>query len=326
MMTDSGGVQEESCILKTPCLTIRENTERPETVDVGANILVGRSTSRAVEAIDILLSSKLEWKNPFGDGTASKKILDLVTEGRIQKQTSGSISVIGLGYMGLPISLVLADCGWKVQGVDISEEKIRSYKEGRIDIDEPGLDELFDRVRDEKNWNVSTILKEKTDFYLISVPTPHSNQTCDLTYVKKACESVAEHCEEGACVIIESTIAPGAMKNHVEPIFRSSNKKVHLAHCPERAIPGQTLKELVENDRIVGGLTDEATEKAFKVFDSFSNGQVLKTRAEVAEAAKLMENAFRDVNIALANEFDEVLNELNISTEESIRMAIDILE
>ncbi len=323
ILTDSGGVQEEACILKTPCVTLRENTERPETVDVGANIIVGFDSKKIHAAIKHFLDMKTyNWENPFGDGTTSKKIIDEVLnydKGTNRNTEKYDINLIGLGYMGLPLAGLLVEAGHNVHGVDINQNKVDTILKGECPFDEPGLPEL---VKRSVNLGMTASLKPKpAKVHIVSVPTPHKDKSCDLSYVISACEALGPIIKDGDLVIVESTIKPTTCSHYVKPIFDKLGVNALIAHCPERAIPGHTLHELKNNDRIVGGLTDEATELATKVYASFVNGEIFKTTATTAETCKLLENTFRDVNIAIANEFDQVLQEIGVNSREAISLA-----
>ncbi len=323
ILTDSGGVQEEACILKTPCITLRENTERPETVDVGANLIVGFDSEKIHNGIQHFLNMKsYDWSNPFGDGTTSQKIINEVLNygsSTNKKTNSYNINVIGLGYMGLPLAGLLVEAGHKVHGVDINSDKVNTILKGECPFEEPGLPELL--TRSLSNGLSASTTVQPAKIHIISVPTPHQDKTCDLSYVIKACESLLPVIQDGDLVIVESTIKPTTCSHYVKPVFADCGKKVLIAHCPERAIPGQTLKELKTNDRIVGGLCEDSTELASDVYESFVTGQVFKTTATTAETCKLLENTFRDINIALANEFDQVLSEIGVNSREAIRLA-----
>jgi len=322
-ITDSGGVQEECCILGTPCITVRENTERPETVEVGANILVGRDPKKAKDAFQYFINSKKSWENPFGNGDTSKLILntlqyDYFGNSNIKPVTT-SICVIGLGYMGLPMASLLSIAGNKVVGVDINFKKVEAINNSKCPFDEIGMNETL--ISAIKNGFKAQTSPVASDVFIISVPTPEKNNKCDLTYVRLACESILPFLQDGNLVIIESTIKPGTCKLMMDEVFSKSSKNILLAHCPERAIPGNTIHELIYNDRLVGGLNSEATDKAYEVYKSFSKGNVYKTDATTAECCKLMENTFRDVNIALANEMDVILKDYGVNPWEAIELA-----
>jgi UDP-N-acetylglucosamine 2-epimerase (non-hydrolysing) len=323
IVTDSGGIQEEACILGVPCITIRQNTERPETIAVGANVLIGRDVQKLHRTLAALPKN---WSNPFGDGKTATYILDVIAndfglpvfaQPTLQKE---HISVVGLGYMGLPTASLLATHGYKVTGVDINAEKVERVNSGDIPFEEPGMKELVLSALKSNMFRASTQLVP-SDVFIVAVPTPHENGRCDLRFVIAACESIAKVANKGNLIVIESTIKPNTCEKHVKPIFDRAGKDVQIVHCPERAIPGNTLYELVHNDRIIGGLTKEATDRAEKIYQSFVKGNIFKTRAVNAECAKLMENTFRDVNIALANEFSIIGEDIGFDVIECISLA-----
>ncbi len=323
IVTDSGGLQEEACILGVPCITIRENTERPETVEVGSNILVGRDPAKFKKALEHIPK---KWSNPFGVGDTSSLILDIVSEdfgikvSRNVTKKNETVTIVGLGYMGLPTASLLATHGYKVVGVDINQEKVNSLNRGVIPFEEPGIKELVLGAMESGMFSATTKMPE-SDIYIVAVPTPHQNGKCDLTYVVAACEDVAKSAKNNSLIIIESTIKPNTCEKYVAPIFAKKALKVDIVHCPERAIPGNTLFELVHNDRIIGGLTEKASARAQELYRSFVKGEIFLTSAINAECAKLMENTFRDVNIALANEFSMIAQDIGFDVHESIKLA-----
>lgn len=237
------------------------------------------------------------------------------------------ICTVGLGYIGLPTSIMFAKHGVDVIGVDLNEDVINSLNNGKIHITEPGLQEALDEVREKGNFQVST-KPEKADVFIIAVPTPNKNDeymSCDLSFVESAVKSVIPYLEKDNVIIIESTIAPRTTDDVVKPIIEDAGFKVgydvFLAHCPERVLPGKIMHELMYNNRVVGGITSKCADKAARVYETFVKGEIVKTTAKIAEMAKLMENTFRDVNIALANELVKVCNELEINALEVIEMA-----
>lgn len=317
IITDSGGVQEEACILGIPCITIRENTERPETIEVGSNVLVGTNKNKFHQAIENLPT---KWANPFGAGNSSELIVSSLLKYSKEKARNEKISVVGLGYMGLPMALLLANESYQVNGYDINREKVSLINQGKLPFNEEGLNQLLDSALESSNFKAHTELLP-SDVFIVAVPTPHKNSKCDLTYVLQACEDISKVAKDNDLVIIESTIKPGTCRNHVTPIFKNKNLKVDVIHCPERAIPGDTLNELVNNDRIIGGDSPLGLERAKRVYSSFVKGQIFLTDLNTAEAVKLMENTFRDVNIALANEFSILADDLNFNIWEAIQLA-----
>lgn len=323
-LTDSGGVQEECCILQTPCITLRENTERPETIEVGANELVGRNYNKLVNAYKRVLSNKASWENPFGNGTSSKQILNTLIYGTNELQSQPvsfdkSICMVGLGYMGLPMACLLANANIDVRGFDINEEKIKMLNSGKSPFEEDGLQDLLNSTLSKK-LTLSTNISP-SDIYVVSVPTPIKNKKCDLSYVEKAIESIIPHLKNKDLIIIESTIKPGTCKYIFDKYLSKLSFDVLISHCPERAIPGNTLHELVNNDRIVGGFTQEASDLSHTLYSTFVKGNIYKTDSTTAECCKLLENTYRDVNIALANEVDEILSDFGVSSKKAIDLA-----
>jgi len=242
-----------------------------------------------------------------------------------------NICVLGLGYIGLPTSLLLAKAGHEVTGVDIDEGKVEQLKKGELPFEEPGMKELFKNAKE--NFKAKTSV-EASDVYIIAVPTPldSSLNIPDMKAVKSATEMIGPHLSDGDLVILESTVPPATSENLILPILERYNggTDFYLAHSPERAIPGNTLEEMRNNSRIIGGLDEKSAEIAKSVYSSFVNGDIHLTDIKTAEMVKLMENTFRDVNIALANEFAQIGEEMGIDAWEAIDLAnehprVDIL-
>ncbi len=242
------------------------------------------------------------------------------------------INVLGLGYIGLPTALLLAKAGHEIVGVDIDEEKLKILKKGELPFKEPGLEELYHEAKN--NFTLRTS-PEKSDVFIIAVPTPldRTIDVADLSSVKQAADMIYPVLRKDDLVVLESTVPPGTSKNLVLPILKKSGldeTEFHLVHSPERAIPGNTLNEMRYNDRIIGGLDKKATNKAKEVYSTFSEGEIFETDVKTAEMVKLMENTFRDVNIALANEFSRISEDSGIDVWEAIDLAnnhprVDIL-
>ncbi|ASB87136.1 nucleotide sugar dehydrogenase [Bacillus sonorensis] len=237
------------------------------------------------------------------------------------------ICTIGLGYIGLPTSIMFAKHNVEVVGVDVKQEVIDSLNAGIIHIEEPGLQEALNEVVQAGNFRAS-LEPEEANAFIISVPTPNRNdehKSCDLTYVLDAVKTILPFIKKGNVIIVESTIGPRSMDDYVKPLVEEAGfvigEDVYLVHCPERVLPGQILHELVYNNRIVGGITPACTEAGARVYSAFVKGEMIKTNAKTAEMSKLMENTFRDVNIALANELAKVCNELEIDALDVIEMA-----
>lgn len=237
------------------------------------------------------------------------------------------ICTIGLGYIGLPTSIMFAKHNVEVIGVDIRTEVIKSLNNGKIHIEEPGLQEALNEVVEKGTFKAS-LTPEKADCFIVAVPTPNNDdqhKSCDLSYVLSAVKNILPYVEKGNVIIVESTIAPRSMDDFVKPLVEEAGfvvgQDIYLVHCPERVLPGQIMHELIFNNRIVGGITPECTEAGVKVYSTFVQGEIIKTNAKTAEMSKLMENTFRDVNIALANEMTKVCIELDIDALEVIEMA-----
>ena len=235
------------------------------------------------------------------------------------------ICVIGLGYIGLPTASVFARAGYDVLGVDVNQKVVDSLNEGKVTIEEVDLPELVAEVVANGHLKAS-VKPEKADVFIIAVPTPiHADHSANVDYVAEATKSIIPFLEKGNIVIVESTIPPRTMDDLVAPIIEEAGfdprNDVYLAHCPERVLPGRILIELIENTRIVGGLTPEAAKKAGDVYRAVITGDVIETEAVTAEMSKLMENTFRDVNIALANELAKISARLGVNAHDVIALA-----
>ncbi len=245
-----------------------------------------------------------------------------------------SISVIGLGYIGLPTASILATKGFRVSGTDVRPDVVRTINQGNIHIDEPDLDIL---VRSAVNSGQLRAYDEPqaADVFILCVPTPiKPDHSPDLSYIEQACRAIRPKVKGGNLVILESTSPPRTTESIVVrdaiPEALEVGKDVFVAHCPERVLPGRILLEVVQNDRVVGGITPRCSEQAQKFYESFVNGQVFATNALSAETTKLVENSYRDVNIAFANELSILCDRLGIDVWEIIRLAnrhprVDIL-
>ncbi|RDI40159.1 nucleotide sugar dehydrogenase [Falsibacillus pallidus] len=235
------------------------------------------------------------------------------------------ICVVGLGYIGLPTSAIFAKAGYEVVGVDVNPKVIELLNKGEIHIEEVGLPELVKEVVANGKLR-GAVSPEKADAFIIAVPTPiHDDYTANVDYVVNATKAILPYLEKGNVVIVESTIPPRTMDDVVAPIIREHGmdpyQDVYLAHCPERVLPGRILIELIENTRIVGGVTPEASKQAGDVYRAVVTGDVIETEAVTAEMSKLMENTFRDVNIALANELVKISSKLGVNAHNVIELA-----
>ncbi|MDM7942603.1 MAG: UDP-N-acetyl-D-mannosamine dehydrogenase [Hydrogenophaga sp.] len=238
------------------------------------------------------------------------------------------IVVMGLGYIGLPTASMLATKGHTVLGVDVNESAVNTINSGRIHIIEPDLDILVRSAVNSGNLRAS-LTPEEGDTFILAVPTPFKEEggnpkAPDLSYVEAATRAIAPYLREDNLVILESTSPVGTtevIENIIHGLRPDLVGKVHTAHCPERVLPGHILRELVDNDRIIGGTTKAAITKARTLYKSFCNGAILETDSRTAELSKLVENSFRDVNIAFANELSVICDKLGISVWETIALA-----
>ncbi|PPB54552.1 UDP-N-acetyl-D-mannosamine dehydrogenase [Campylobacter hyointestinalis subsp. hyointestinalis] len=233
------------------------------------------------------------------------------------------ICIIGLGYIGLPTAALLASNGYEVHGVDVVKKVVDTINNGKIHIVEPDLADFVKQAVDSGNLKAD-IKPIEADIFIIAVPTPfHDGFIPNIDYVISATKSIAPYIKSGNIVILEST-SPVGTTHKVEEILSQNGvdtSKIYVAHCPERVLPGKIMKELVSNDRIVGGTTDEATKATAKFYREFVDGEVLETNAKTAEMAKLTENSFRDVNIAFANELSMLCDKFDINVWELIKLA-----
>lgn len=237
------------------------------------------------------------------------------------------VCVVGCGYIGLPTVAMFASNGCDVIAVDQRQDVVDALNQGRVEIEEPGLQEIIKQVSQSGHLHAST-QPDYADVFIVSVPTPNlpdEYRSCDLSFVMAAVDSIIPYLQSGNTVIIESTIAPRSMDDHIAPRFTEAGFQIgddlFLAHCPERVLPGNILYELTVNDRIVGGMTPKCCDKVADVYRIFVKGEIVKTQAKTAEMSKCMENTFRDVNIALANELARICDRLEIDCLDVIRMA-----
>lgn len=248
------------------------------------------------------------------------------------RQTFNTLSVIGLGYIGFPTAVVLASHGVNVIGVDVNQRTVDSVNRGEVHIVEPGLDQLA-HVAVSQGRLRATARPEPAQVFIIAVPTPFGgDHEPDLSFVYAAANSIAPVLDKGNLVILESTSPVGTTETLCSilsekrpdlsfPDGAGEAADVQIAYCPERVLPGKTLFELIHNDRVVGGLTPRCARRAAGVYETFLKGQCFLTDARTAEMTKLAENAFRDVNIAFANELSMVCDQLKIDVWKLIELA-----
>lgn len=254
----------------------------------------------------------------------------------MNKFKSSKISVVGLGYIGLPTAAMFASIGFNVMGVDINKKVVDTINSGKIHIIEPGLEELVKSAVSDGNL-LACLEPEVSDIFLISVPTPLESTyddvpKPDVSYIKNAITSIAGVLKKGDLVILESTSPVGTTEQiskwmSIErpdltfPHYSGESADISVAHCPERVLPGKVINELINNDRIIGGLSSRCSRRASDLFKSFVKGECIITNARTAEMAKLTENTCRDVQIAFANELSVICDKIEIDVWELISIA-----
>jgi nucleotide sugar dehydrogenase len=233
------------------------------------------------------------------------------------------VCVVGLGYIGLPTAALLASKGCKVHGVDVIKNVVDTINQGKIHIVEPELDKFVKEAVESGNLKADT-KPNFADVFIIAVPTPfHKGFIPNIDYVISAAESIAPYIKDGNIVVLEST-SPVGTTEKIGEILKNKGvdiSKIYIAHCPERVLPGKIMKEIVQNDRIVGGITQISTKKVAEFYKEFVDGEVLQTDSKTAEMSKLTENSFRDVNIAFANELSILCDKFGINVWELISLA-----
>ncbi|WP_026552362.1 UDP-N-acetyl-D-mannosamine dehydrogenase [Arthrobacter sp. H20] len=241
------------------------------------------------------------------------------------------VAVIGLGYIGLPTAAILATNGLKVVGVDIKQDNVDAINRGEVPFVEPDLNIHVAGAVSVGSLSATT-MTPAADAFILAVPTPfNADKTADLSYIEAAARGLAPQLKGGELIILESTSPPGTTQHLADYLLGlrpdlsldgvNGKPILHVAHCPERVLPGRVMIELVTNDRIVGGITDEATELARQLYHVFCQGDIHLTDAATAEMAKLVENAYRDVNIAFANELSIISDKVGIDVWELIELA-----
>jgi UDP-N-acetyl-D-mannosaminuronic acid dehydrogenase len=254
----------------------------------------------------------------------------------VKTTTIKTVSVIGLGYIGLPTAAVIASRGMQVIGVDVNQKAVDTINAGDIHIVEPDLDIVVRSVVNTGNLRATTVA-EKADVFMVAVPTPfiHSesgDHKADLSYIQSAAKAIAPVLEKGNLVILESTSPVGATEKLANwlkeyrsdlsfPQDAGDTADIKVAHCPERVLPGYVLQELVSNDRVIGGMSNACSQMAVELYQTFVRGECIVTNARTAEMAKLTENSFRDVNIAFANELSVICDKLKINVWELVKLS-----
>jgi len=359
VLTDSGGIQEEAVSLGKLVLVLREKTERMEGVLAGLAHIVGTDEDAIYKGLASFYQAvpgMVNGEQVYGDGFAAEKIITILQTYfsglDYQPQTTymasapidysqkkeiamHSICIIGLGYIGLPTAIVAVDHGLTVIGFDVDESRVAKINTGDPVIHEPEIFEKLQYALGTGRLRASTTM-QPADFFIIAVPTPFKeNKIADLSYVYSAGESVAQVLAKGNVVILESTIPVGTTDAFAQFLELKTGLKAGIdffvAHCPERVLPGNIFRELIENDRIIGGINQESVHAAKKVYTYFVTGNLYLTDAATAEMVKLVENSSRDVQIAFANQVASMAYSVGLNPFEVIELAnkhprVDILK
>ena len=371
VVTDSGGIQEEGVSLGKPVLVLREKTERAEGVWAGCATLVGMDGEKIKKALTAALTEKKsdlkKSLSVYGDGYASDRIAQIVKDHfmvfqeepsfipeKISQKTAiperktpmKTVSVLGLGYIGLPTSIVMAQAGLNVVGFDIDNARVDAINAGDPVIQEPEIFEKLQLVLGSGNFRATTDL-EPADYFMVAVPTPfllrppasgfegqvdttNSSEkpkafSADLSYVFAAADSIAAVLQKGNTVLLESTVSVGAtekLANYLaEKTGMVAGTDFFVAHCPERVLPGKIFQELVYNDRIIGGIDRKSVEKSKELYQRFVEGKLFLTDAKTAEMVKLVENSSRDVEIAFAHQVASMASSVGLDPYTVIELA-----
>lgn len=236
-----------------------------------------------------------------------------------------SICVIGLGYIGLPTAVMFANHGHIVHGVDVNKDVVEHIKNKQLHIEETGLQERLNDAIDSNSLTVSTT-PVKADVFILAVPSPiNEDKTANFSYIRSASQAITPFLEEGNLVVLESTVPPRTVQDVVIPEIVQSGLEIgtelFVSHSPERVIPGRAFEELVSNDRIIGGVNPKSAQMTSELYRSFVKGKMHETDDTTAELVKVMENTYRDVNIALANELAKIAQTIGVNIWEAIRLA-----
>lgn len=341
--TDSGGIQEEAVSLGKSVIVLREKTERIEAVWAGCAQLVGTDHNMIYAALQAAFEGNTDTVSHvslFGDGYAAEKMVHILKSrvNFISRQVSVSSSimkkrnqamktvcVLGLGYIGLPTSIVLSEAGYIVVGVDIDEKKVTAINAGEAIIEEPDLFEKLSIALSQKSFYATTVV-QPADCFVIAVPTPFKeHKQADLSYVDAAIASLIAVLKKNDLIIIESTIPVGTTEHIAHYITQQTGlivgTDIFIAHCPERVLPGNIFYELVHNPRIIGGIDQESMQKAKELYASFVSAELYLTDAKTAELIKLIENSSRDVQIAFAHQVASMARAINLDPYEVIELA-----
>lgn len=330
ILTDSGGIQEEAISLGKPVLILREKTERQEGVQCGLAELVGTDIKMVMNGLNRLYQQRFcaEPLHIYGDGNAADKIVEIL-QTRLQKMgrlpfkeiepigqpllakqrtlvMMKKVSIVGLGYIGLPTAVVCAQAGFRVEGFDINVDRVNAINKGDPVIHEPDLTEKL-QVALCSHALVAVTELSPSDYFVIAVPTPfQKDKKADLSHVMSAAKAIAGVLKTGNTVILESTVPVGTTDNLAtflqDKTGLIAGVDFYMAYCPERVLPGEIFKELIENDRVLGGINTASVYAAQDLYKAFVRGALYLADAKSAEMIKLIENSSRDVQIAFAHQ------------------------
>ena len=349
VLTDSGGIQEEAISLGKSVLVLREKTERQEGVLAGLAELVGTDTHKIHNGLERLYlhAHNISPSSIYGNGYAAEKIVDILQtrlkkEDKLPLKEVGSelhllavkqrirvmkkkVSIVGLGYIGLPTAVVCAEAGFQVEGFDIDAEKVSAINAGDPVIQETDLTEKLQIVVRSGIFRAVHALSS-SDYFVVAVPTPFKeDKKADLSYVMQAAQSIAAVIKKGDVIILESTVPVGAtdaFAAHMEAVSGlKPGEDFYVAHCPERVLPGNIFKELIENDRVLGGINEASVYAAQAFYKEFVTGKLYLTDAKTAETVKLIENSSRDVQIAFAHQVASMAYAAGLNPYEVIALA-----
>ncbi len=343
VLTDSGGIQEEAVSLGKQVLILREKTERQEGISEGLATLIGTDEQKLHENLNSLLVQQTVVKpsSIYGDGYAAEHIVRIIKQRfkqqhqvlpsvkivPVQKYNEDAmkkVTVLGLGYIGLPTSIVLAESGWNVVGFDIDAECVDAINKGEPVIQEPDLFEKLQIALQTEQFKASTSISP-SDYFIIAVPTPFKeDKRADLSFVFAAAASIASVLKKGDVIILESTVPVGATGRLANYLCKQTGLQVddfYVAHCPERVLPGKIFQELVANDRIIGGIDKNSVYKAQELYATFVTGKIYLTDTKTAEMVKLIENSSRDVEIAFAHQVASMAYAVGLNPYEVIELA-----
>jgi UDP-N-acetyl-D-mannosaminuronic acid dehydrogenase len=349
VLTDSGGIQEEAISLGKPVLVLREKTERQEGVQCGLAELVGTDVKLVINGLNRLYKGTFSAKPSriYGDGDAADKIVEIL-QTRLEKVgklpfkeikpikqpplvkqrtlvMTKKVSILGLGYIGLPTAIVCAQAGFRVEGFDIDVERVSAINKGDPVIHEPDLTEKLQATLRSHAFVAVTELSA-SDYFVIAVPTPfQKDKKADLSHVMTAAATIATVLATGNTVILESTVPVGTTDKLA--IFLQDKTGLvagvdfYIAYCPERVLPGEIFKELIENDRVLGGINTASVYAAQDLYKGFVTGAIYLTNTKSAEMIKLIENSSRDVQIAFAHQVASMAYAVGLDPYEIIEIA-----